>query len=192
MDELKINIEGTPPSKSQLDQIREETDQIAAKASIAERNIKRVSWALGTVGFIVLALLSWTGMITGEMAVVGAVVGAVAVVGAGVVAGAVAMVRAYENLVEIPREQSSSLLASITEMTANDNPDQCNQYFEWYEHASTLQKYQRQVAAQDRNPVMAEYQAAEAWIEGTDASQTQAESINRARIACERLRTADQ
>jgi hypothetical protein len=98
---------------------------------------------------------------------------------------------AYEKLVGSPRKQSASLLAALTEMTANEHPDQCNAYFKWYEQDKTLETYQHQVAAQDRNPVMAEYKAAEAWIEGTEARQTQAESIERAQIACERLRTAD-
>jgi hypothetical protein len=38
---------------------------------------------------------------------------------------------------------------------------------------------------------MAEYRAAKLWVTTADERQAQAEKIEKARVACERLRTAD-
>lgn len=97
----------------------------------------------------------------------------------------------YRKWVDTPWEHASVITMVLTELSPKRHPNECAAYYHWYEQDATVRQYQKQVAAQDRNPIMAEYKAAKAWVTEAESNLAEAEKIEKARVACERLRTAD-
>lgn len=90
-----------------------------------------------------------------------------------------------------PNKEAKHTLESCAEIDPEIKPEECIKYYGWVQMDETLAKYQSALAAQERLPLMAEYIAAEGWMAGAKRRKEQIDIREQAKIACERLRTAD-
>ncbi len=127
-------------------------------------------------------------------AVATAMAGAGAVVAAGVVAGYVVVVGAsamilfviYDTHLHNQLDQADKKLSALTELNADEYPDECIEYDSLRSNDPTVKQYHAGIVSLGRKPVIAELDAAKAWIDSAD----QRDKTNKAHQACERMMEA--
>ena len=179
MNVVTINIEDKAPTAEEIEAWREQARGDLDKANTANRVVNRGVWA---VFFLFASYLlfasdllvevgrnldfgsfgSWfevSGILTFKLAMI--------ILISGLVAGFCKWL-VYDKWVGKPRVKSKAILRALTELTPEKRPDECISYHEWCEKDETLRSYHRQVAAQGRNPLVAEYNAAMALMQSAN------------------------
>lgn len=234
MKELRVDINGAPLSRSELQRLRSEAESALARAKRNERMWLLASWlvaivsaalgyalwetpgdyvhvGVGVVGMMALAPF-WAGIVYGRFfasflpaavlclalalaslaieAWAGELPWVVVLVSCGACSGMVVWLWAFNRTVILKRNYASRLLAEAVEISPDSNPDQCISWVEWCEKHPDLRIFQNKITGEDRSPILAEYRAAEEWVENRRAERATAEKARRARGAYETMRPA--
>lgn len=214
---LTIDLNKAPLSQDDLAQLRIEASEIEQDVRVKLNSLKYLSlgvllllligvftaWSKGIIsgeeavaiafpGAVAIAF-AFTIVFAGAFAVVVAVVGAVAVAvaGAGVVTFAVAVAALTAVVVAVDyyeRLQSAAnkRLEKLVELNAEDMADQCIAYDKLREDPQ-VEAYHQQITSMERMPVVAEYEAAAAWLDSANERISQAEKMQQAIKVCERM-----
>lgn len=203
---MKFDLTQPAPGPAQLATARREAASMLTRIRRRERLYWLSALMLGALGIGTL-YFAWSGGLVGAGAIVtmvmvaaagavavmvaaagaGAVAGAVMGVGVGVVAGVVVV---YDLWIDTPRNRANATLGSLVELEASTLPEQCIQFMDWVEADEMVRAYQHQLAALGRKPVVAEFEAAKTWVEGSALRTVENERIEKARQACAKMAAA--